>query len=154
MNNIYRLGSEMSNTRLNTETFIEQAKEIYRDKYDYSHVHYTGVNNKIDIICPTHGLFIKVARDFLLGSHCNTCSQEKKSYEKYQNFLEQATKTHGDKYDYSKVVYLNTNIKVEIICPEHGRFLQTPNEHIDGRICPGCLELIKKEKTAGTKQKT
>lgn len=33
---------------------------------------------------------------------------------------------HGDKYDYSKVVYVDMNSKVTIICPEHGEFEQTP----------------------------
>ena len=38
---------------------------------------------------------------------------------------------HGDKYDYSKVVYVDMNSKVTIICPEHGEFEQTPAKHIN-----------------------
>ena len=54
----------MSKTRLNTQTFIDRAREIYWDKYEYYEVDYTGVDNKVDIICPVHGLFSKIAKDF------------------------------------------------------------------------------------------
>lgn len=54
------------------------------------------------------------------------------------DFIEKATKIHGDKYDYSKVFYLKSTIKVSIICKVHGEFLQTPVKHIDKRGCPKC----------------
>ena len=44
----------------------------------------------------------------------------------------------GNKYDYSKVEYVNSKTKMTIICPLHGEFLQTPNKHYDGRGCPKC----------------
>ncbi|MBP3631249.1 MAG: hypothetical protein J6J23_07215, partial [Clostridia bacterium] len=46
--------------------------------------------------------------------------------------------THGDKYDYSKVVYKNINTKVTIICPIHGEFEQIGMNHILGQGCPKC----------------
>lgn len=45
-------------------------------------------------------------------------------------FIEKATKLHNGKYDYSKVVYIDCKKPVEIICPKHGSFLQTPEEHL------------------------
>lgn len=45
---------------------------------------------------------------------------------------------HGNKYDYSKVEYVNNYTKVCIICPEHGKFCQTPSDHLKGRGCPAC----------------
>lgn len=50
---------------------------------------------------------------------------------KLQKFLQKAVKKHGDKYDYSNVVYTNCKVPVEIICKEHGSFLQTPDNHIN-----------------------
>ena len=47
---------------------------------------------------------------------------------------------HGDKYDYSNVVYKNSQIKVCIICPKHGAFYQTPNGHLTGNGCPKCRD--------------
>ena len=60
-----------------------------------------------------------------------------------QDFIEQAMKIHGNKYDYSKVVYTTAKSKVEIICPVHGIFLQTPASHLSGSGCPYCSNNIK-----------
>ena len=48
-------------------------------------------------------------------------------------FIEKAKQIHGDKYDYSKVEYVNNRTKVCIICPEHGEFWQTPDNHLKGK---------------------
>lgn len=53
-------------------------------------------------------------------------------------FILEAKKKYGDKYDYSKVNYINCKTKVSIICPEHGEFWQTPHLHLNGRGCPNC----------------
>lgn len=53
-----------------------------------------------------------------------------------KSFEDRARKVHGDKYDYSKVNYVNGIVKVEIICPEHGPFFQTPKKHLAGQGCP------------------
>jgi len=53
-------------------------------------------------------------------------------------------KVHNNKYDYSKVEYVNSNTKVCIICPIHGEFWQTPNKHLMGRGCPYCARNIRK----------
>ena len=50
-------------------------------------------------------------------------------------------KIHGDKYDYDKVNYINSKTKVEIICSEHGSFLQRPMDHKNGTGCPECGKL-------------
>ena len=53
-------------------------------------------------------------------------------------FIIKAKRIHGNKYDYSKVIYINDRVKVIIICPEHGEFEQSPNSHLRGVGCPGC----------------
>ena len=53
-------------------------------------------------------------------------------------FLEKALELHGDKYDYSSVDYVNSKLKIIIICKKHGEFLQTPNCHLMGQGCPLC----------------
>ena len=55
-----------------------------------------------------------------------------------EEFIEEAKKVHGDKYDYSKVDYKASIIPVCIICPKHGEFLQKPNKHLCGCGCPKC----------------
>lgn len=55
-----------------------------------------------------------------------------------EQFISESKKVHGDKYDYSKVVYIDANTKVSIICPIHGEFWQRPNDHIRGIGCKKC----------------
>jgi hypothetical protein len=55
-----------------------------------------------------------------------------------EEFIAKAREVHGDKYDYSKVEYVNSLAKVCIICPEHGPFWQRPGHHLDGHGCPIC----------------
>jgi len=53
-------------------------------------------------------------------------------------FIAKAKSIHGDKYDYSKVKYEKSSIKVCITCPKHGEFWQTPNSHLRGNGCLKC----------------
>lgn len=55
-----------------------------------------------------------------------------------EQFIAEAKLVHGDKYDYSKVVYIGANTKVSITCPTHGGFWQRPNDHIRGIGCKKC----------------
>lgn len=56
-----------------------------------------------------------------------------------EEFINRARKIHGDKYDYSQSVYVNARSKVIIICPEHGKFCQTPDCHTNMKQgCPKC----------------
>lgn len=54
------------------------------------------------------------------------------------DFIEKAKKRHGDKYDYSKVHYTNSQTKVCIRCSDHGEFWQRPDKHLRGQGCPKC----------------
>lgn len=60
-----------------------------------------------------------------------------------EEFVKKARKIHGNKYDYSKVEYVNAHTKVCIICPEHGEFWQIPCNHINGAECPKCSNVYK-----------
>ena len=57
-------------------------------------------------------------------------------------FIEKARKIHGNKFDYSKVEYINNHTKICIICPVHDVFFQTPNSHLQGAQCPLCAHPI------------
>ena len=61
-------------------------------------------------------------------------------------FIQKAIKKHGSKYDYSLAKYKNSKTKVKIICPEHGIFKQTLNNHLSGHGCPKCRSSLIKEK--------
>lgn len=127
-----------SNKKLTTEEFISRAKLVHGDKYDYSNCIYTGRDKKVCIICPEHGEFWQRADHHLDGHGCPYCSGRGKTTEW---FISQAKKIHGDRYDYSKVNYINSNKKVCIICPEHDEFWQYPYNHLRGATCKKCLSL-------------
>ena len=119
------------------DEFINEAKQIHGDKYDYSKVEYFGDKNKVCIICPKHGEFWQTPNSHLKGKGCADCYGNRKLTK--EKFIEEAKKIHGDKYDYSKVEYKNVDTKVCIICPKHGEFWQTPYKHIRNKQnCPNC----------------
>ena len=63
-----------------------------------------------------------------------------------EEFIRRARLVHGDKYDYSKVVYVNSTTDVCIICPIHGEFWQRPAEHLRGKGCVKCGQALSGEK--------
>lgn len=123
--------------------FIEKAKEIHGDRYDYSEVDYIGIKDKVEIICKEHGLYTQIASIHLQGSGCIKCSSDDKRQTKAE-FIEKAEKVHGDKYDYSLIKYYRNDKKVEIICRQHEVFSQSPNSHLQGRGCQKCSDEKKK----------
>ena len=55
-----------------------------------------------------------------------------------QERIEEFRKVHGDRYDYSKVEYVDAHTKVIVVCPKHGDFLITPSNHAKGNNCGKC----------------
>ena len=125
------------------EAFIEKSKKRHGDKYDYSKINYLGSEEKICIVCPKHGEFWQTPAAHVRGNGCPKCANEKRGRFKRmstEEFIERAKKIHGDKYDYSKVEYVNSATKVCIICPKHGEFWMMPVDHIyqQKQGCPKC----------------
>jgi protein-arginine kinase activator protein McsA len=129
------------------ERFIAEAKQIHGDKYDYSSVVYNGPREKVSIICPEHGVFFQWPYSHItLSSGCHRCAIElrnKKTSSTTEAFIDKARLIHGDLYDYSDVVYTNSQTYVSIKCTHHGTFRQVPNAHLSGKGCPNCGGKIK-----------
>lgn len=121
--------------RKTTEEFIADARKVHGDKYDYSKSEYRGSDSKVCVICPTHGEFWPTANNHIRGSGCPQCVGRTVTKER---FIEKAREVHGDKYDYSKVEYVNSMTPVTIICPNHGEFMLTPTSHLCGNGCSEC----------------
>ena len=121
------------------ESFIEKARKVHGDNYDYSKVVYRHSHIKVKIICKIHGVFEQKPNNHLYGKGCPDCADDSQRYTK-ESFIEKANSVHGDRYDYSKVVYRNSQTKVKMVCPEHGVFTQRPNKHLCGKGCPGCAK--------------
>lgn len=140
-----------------TEQFIEQAKTKYGNKYDYSQVEYINNHTKVKIRCIEHDyVFEQIPTNHLHGNcGCKKCISEKRSKCKISNtdeFIQKAIAKHGNKYDYSEIEYKNNHTKVKIICPIHGEFEQTPNNHLSGKGCGKCARIhgFKTRKNNGT----
>ena len=125
----------MSKRKSNDE-FIREAQSIHHNKYDYSKVEYANNKTKVCIVCPEHGEFWQTPSDHLNGKGCPQCAGNVRCDK--DTFVEKAKHIHNNRYDYSKVEYVNAHTKVCIICPEHGEFWQTPNNHLNGNGCPLC----------------
>lgn len=126
------------------EKYVEEVKNIYGDKYDYSNTIFTSLKDMIEVYCNKCGSFFRVSASKHLYNHhgCKLCSKEKMSFDRKSNtteFVEKAKKIHGDKYDYSQVNYINCDTKVKIRCNRCGKyFMQTPNSHLRGSGCNNC----------------
>ena len=137
---------------MTTSEFIQKAQAVHGDKYDYSKVEYVNNHTKVTIICPEHGEFPQNPNNHLQGNGCLMCARQRRADRDRQTtkwFVEKARQAHGDKFDYSKVKYINNHTPVIIGCPIHGEFQQTPANHLKGQGCPDCgrkkLQLTKEE---------
>lgn len=130
----------------NTNIFIKDAIKIHEQRYDYSLVEYVNSKTKVKIICKSHGLFEQLPNSHLSGTNCHKCIILNRT-KSVQKFIDDSIMIHGHRYDYSHVIYINKNAKVDIICKEHGIFEQTPNSHLNGRNCPKCSEIIVMSRT-------
>lgn len=103
---------------------------------------YINSKTKILLKCKKCGYEWNVTPNNVMNSKgCKKCVQKKNADAKRKtlhSLIQEFKETHGDKYDYSKVNYVNYDEKVEIICPIHGSFWQTPDNHIHNHGCPKC----------------
>lgn len=130
---------QSENQRHSGKEVIEKFKKKHGDRYDYSKTAYKGNHEKVEIICKTHGSFWQTpATHYSRGSGCKKCAPNNPRTEK--EILNKFREVHGIRYDYSKVKYLNMDMKVRIICKDHGDFLQTPYQHLLGSGCPTCAK--------------
>ena len=141
----------LENLNKRANEFIEKAKEKHKDKYDYSKVNYKDSKTPVDIKCNQCGNEFKQQRNTHLSGEggCKPCAIEKfkknRTFTKEQ-FIEKAKETHGDKYEYSDVNYIDSQTKINIKCEIHGIFSQKPNNHIQGNGCRKCGNIINAER--------
>lgn len=140
----------MGAPRVTLDAFIERSNLIHGNRYDYSKVDWVNTRILVEIICPVHGSFYQKPFKHLEGQGCPDC--RKNATVTQSEFIDRARKIHGkDTYDYSRAQYVNMWTPVEIICPIHGPFFQTPAKHVKtgkhaAQGCPKC-RYIRQRKT-------
>ena len=139
----YEKMAEKNKTPL--EKVIEKSNTVHNFKYDYSLItEYKNNRIKYPIICPKHGIFYQDFDHHInRGAGCPHCSGNAKRT--LESVINDATKIHHGKYDYTNSVYKGIHEKMCIICHEkdengveHGEFWQAPNDHLHGQGCPKC----------------
>lgn len=125
--------------RYDQSKFIEKAKLVHGDKYNYSKTNYIGMFKEITIICPQHGEFKQTPNAHVnLKEGCPECSKASRKLTT-EEFIQKANLIHNNFYSYNNVIYVNSNTKVLITCPIHGDFAVAPHNHLSNKSgCPEC----------------
>jgi DNA-directed RNA polymerase subunit RPC12/RpoP len=136
--------------RLTTEEFIEKARIVHGNKYDYSLVEYKNNNTKVKIICLTcKNIFEQITISHINhGAECPVCAHVAQTISRIKTsdkFISEAIILHGNRYDYSKVKYIGAHKKVIIICSKcNVEFLQSPANHLSNKGCARCAVGVSK----------
>lgn len=137
--------------------FIERAKAIHGDKYDYSLVDYKTCKDPVEIICNTCGKHFQQTPDNHINTKkgCPICGRKKAATEAAKSrkgkkvqrctteeWIKKVLKRYpenAEKYDYSHVVYTRSDERVEIICKTCGRVMHPKAcAHFSGQGCKTC----------------
>jgi DNA-directed RNA polymerase subunit M/transcription elongation factor TFIIS len=146
------------------QTFIERAKLIHGDRYDYSKVDYVNGKTKVMIICrkEDHGEFMQTPDSHIFQkAKCPICSYENRNESRmvdWQEVLKRIEEAHKEDFkylDFSQVVYKNSQTKIKIICKkeDHGEFWQRPSDTCRGVSCPKCGRDKTNKAMTGTTEK-
>jgi hypothetical protein len=132
------LQRRLSGRQYTGEDFIKKARMIHGHIFDYSEMNFVTCDTKIKIKCEKGHVFYQLPFLHVRSVGCPTCNG---NFVDTKIFIEKANKVHNEKYDYSKVDYVNGNVPVEIICAEHGSFFQAPRSHVNNAA--GCTKCNK-----------
>ncbi len=128
--------------KLTREDFLKKVSDRLRGPLDLSKFEYSGSAGKGIAICPVHGEFMISANALMNRIGCKSCSRSESGQKRamtQEEFILRSAEVHGGKYDYSKVVYINSQKHVIIVCPAHGEFPQKANQHLRGQGCRKCF---------------
>lgn len=109
----------MSAKRLTQQEFIEKARLVHKNKYDYSLVEYVKSSEKVKIICPIHDVFLQKANNHIQGGGCPSCGTIDREKSKSVNKL---------KNKYFSVIQPE---EYKLIALTKGKFAKVDNEDFD-----------------------
>jgi hypothetical protein len=131
--------------KLTVVEFIKKSVKVHGHTYDYSLSDYKGYNIKLIIICSKHGQFKQLPLSHINGkAGCPQCGRNKTISSRQLDtisFIKKAEKIHNYYYDYCLVNYEKSYKKINILCPIHGIYEQTPNSHLRGSGCLACARV-------------
>ncbi len=138
------------NRRLTTSDFVKRSIAVHGDRYDYSKSIYVNYETPVLIVCKEHGEFWQSPFNHYSGANCPRCARRNDNLmDSRDEFIRKCRIVHGDKYDYSKVIYKGHAKTIILSCPIHGEFEQLANAHASGRGCRKCWHSIPKGNAKG-----
>ena len=131
---------EEKRRKTNSKRFVDKAKEIYIDMYDYSNINYISQNDKVGIICiKCNNSFNETPSNHLYkNSGCPNCYTKRTVLYTYKCFIKVSNERHNNYYNYSKTRFNDITDEVIIICPVHKEFIQVAKNHYNGSGCKDC----------------
>ncbi len=97
--------------------FLRLAIEIHKNKYAYSEKSFTGATGKIEITCPTHGVFHQIAKNHLSGQGCPRCSTGK--FSKPHRMVVTWLRKHGIEVQENARVIPDRKLEIDVYLPEY-----------------------------------
>ena len=150
-NNFNKLSNE-ARREISKDKFFKTVKEKFKDNLDFSNSVYVNYKTPVKFICKIHGEQEALPSSIMKSAcGCPKCSAEKASREwnlTTEEFIRRALEIPGnaEKYDYSKIVYVNSKTKVEIFCKTcQEYFWQSPYGHLNGRGHDKCSKYYPKD---------
>lgn len=122
-------------------SFIEKSIKKHSNKYSYDWVVYVNRHTNVNILCNVHGMFSTTPKNHLLGYGCTLCginARSKTNLKTNDQFIADAKKIHGNRYDYSNTEYIKAHDYVNINCKTHGSFNVKAYTHLNGVGCAKC----------------
>ena len=130
-----------------TKNFLEVIKEKFPETWDfcdYSNTEFRGAIRSVNFVCKEHGEFEKIADScgktsgLYLCPRCNFKAAAEKATGTKETFLEKIKDTAGPLDSFENFKYVLSNVKGEVSCKEHGPYLVSPGNYIQGGRCPLC----------------
>ena len=137
--------------KLTTKEFIQKARQVHGNKYDYSMVEYKGSQEKIKIICPIHGIFLQKPNGHLLNHGCSFCGSSVKTQateNKTKLFL-----SNFENIDFSKCEIKGQLEQSKLYCIKHGYFNKMLNNMFPSKQCNPCYQCEREKKNDIHKKK-
>lgn len=133
------------------DQFIEEARKVHGNLYDYSKSIYKNNNTKICVICPKHGDFYVTPANHIHNKHkCYHCSvmiRGSKRRKSQEQFISDVHHIHKGYYTYDNTVYNGTLSIITVTCPKHGNFNCSASDHLYSKSgCPKCGSSKSEEK--------
>jgi hypothetical protein len=121
---------------VSTEEFVERARRVHGDRFDYTPTEYRGSSTAVTIICPVHGSFQQTPDNHLAGKGCRRCAGNQRV--SVDEAIERFRQIHGAAYEYDRATIRVNKRRIGAISKHHGPFSVSFYRHRKGAGCPQC----------------